>query len=127
MGFVRFVHPDFDRKRAKLWIEKVSREDFTVEMIDRFKFICDRHFPSETLDYDYRTNVELTPYEEGTPLSKVKVIANYRNYKYAEKIKTYEKRLRKIVKYFPIYHGIRDSSEISKINLEAEGKFFLKK
>ena len=124
MGFVRFVSPEFDPERAKLWVKKVAREDFTVEDIDRFKFICDRHFPSETLDYDYRTNLKLTPYGEGTPLSKMKVISNYRNYKYVKNKKTYEKHPQKIVKYYPVYHGIRDKSETAKIDLQ--GKFFKK-
>ena len=125
MGFVRFVSPEFDYERAKLWIEKVSRPDFTLEKIDRVKFICERHFPSETLDYDFRSNLDLTPYEEGTPLGKVMVLSNYQNYKYEKTIKTYEKRPQKIVKYYPVYHGIRDNSETAKIDLE--GKLSFKK
>lgn len=119
LGFARFVDPSTDRNRAQLWVEKLSRPDFTVENISRYSVLCEKHFPDDTLDFDYRTNLELTPLKEGTPLSKVRIQPYYRHTNQEiKKVKTYEKLSKGTLKYVPVYlyHGVR--SEAAKIDFE---------
>ena len=62
--FAKFVSPFCDLKRAEKWVELVGRSDFTVGKITRNIFVCERHFPRSTLDYDYQTNPALEPFKD---------------------------------------------------------------
>ena len=59
--FATFVQPDEDLNRAKDWIKRVNRIDFTIEDIKINKGVCENHFPEGTTDFNYRTNPDLIP------------------------------------------------------------------
>ena len=59
--FANFVKPSFNLERAKKWVKLVGRLDFEVETISGSTFVCQNHFPSDCLDLNYRTNLDLTP------------------------------------------------------------------
>ena len=124
IGFARFVPPSFDEKRAALWVRKVSRPDFGTKNITRFTYVCERHFHPDTFDYDYRSNLQLTPFEEGTVLTKLSCDSSPA--KIQPVWKTYQKKNSKstAVKYFPLYHDIRDND--AKIDLEGKVTFLKK-
>lgn len=60
LRFARFCKPSFDVNRAKLWIQKVNRPDFTLQRVTKYSYICEKHFPVGA-ELDYRKNLTLTP------------------------------------------------------------------
>ena len=112
--FAKFVSPFCDPERAKKWVKLVGRSDFTTGKITRNIFVCERHFPRSTLDYDYQTNPALEPFKDGTPLHyrlqqqfnpqdhiqlSPKVVVSYQR-----------KTLKPKTQVFKLYHGVRDHS-----------------
>ena len=129
MGFARFVPPEFDLERAALWIRKLCRPEFGIGNITRFTYVCQRHFHPDTYDYDYRSNLELTPFEEGTVLTRLTCKSWQPQSSSPSDIqpvwKTYQKKSPKSskVKYFPMYHDVQVNTV--KIDLERKLTFFL--
>ena len=61
LKFVSFIKPSYNLERAKEWVKRVGRLDFEVETISRNTFVCQKHFPPETTDFSYTTNLNLIP------------------------------------------------------------------
>ena len=74
LKWVRFCKPSFDANRAKLWIQKLNRSDFTLQKITQYSFICEKHFPNGA-DLNYRTNLTLTPAAYGEDRNYVLPVA----------------------------------------------------
>ena len=64
LRFATFCKPSFDINRAKLWIQKLNREDFPLERITKYTYICEKHFPRGA-ELDFRKNLSLTPAARG--------------------------------------------------------------
>ena len=90
MGFADFVSPDFDMERAQEWVEIVNRYDFTIEDISENTFICEKHFPRDFLNMDYRTNPILTPFLDARFLVPKIELTEEDAYNQVEGIKTEE-------------------------------------
>ena len=90
--FAKFVSPFDDLERAKKWVKLVGREDFGHGKITRNIFICDRHFPKSTLDYDYQTNPSLEPFKAGTPVNCVQKSSSQPPAKQPKAIVSYKRR-----------------------------------
>ena len=110
--FAKFVSPFDDLERAKKWAELVGRKDFGVGKITRNVFICERHFPRSTIDFDYQTNPALEPFEEGTPLDYVlqQQLKSQDPIQQTPKVSYKRKSLQPRMQVFKLYHGIRDQS-----------------
>ena len=64
LKFAAFVKPTKPEniERAKRWIHLLEREDFCIEKINKDTYICEKHFPEEKKNLDWKTNPNLTPF-----------------------------------------------------------------
>ena len=117
--FAKFVSPFDDLERAKKWVGLVGRKDFHHGKITRNIFICQRHFPKSTLDYDYQSNPALEPFKEGTPLDCVQQLQSQDTKQYPKALVSYKrKRSQPKSKIFKLYHGVRDNSSCNVCRID---------
>ena len=57
--FMPFPKPGNNLKTAKRWVHLCARKEFTIKSINRFTYICSKHFhPGEILDIKVNPNLE---------------------------------------------------------------------
>ena len=57
--FMPFPKPGSNLKIAKRWVHLCARKEFTIKSINRFTYICSKHFhPGEILDIKANPNLE---------------------------------------------------------------------
>jgi hypothetical protein len=61
VNFVQFVSNVKEPRRAKRWVHLCGRKDFTVANINRFTYICTKHFRADVTDLNPRSNPDLEP------------------------------------------------------------------
>ena len=55
--FAKFVQPGVNRNRAIRWAHLMGRENFGIEQVKKWTFVCEKHFPAnEELDY-HKVNI----------------------------------------------------------------------
>ena len=66
--FARFPKPSINKKLAEEWVRRVCRDDFGLKSITQYSWVCHKHFPLDTENFDYRSNGDLVPFREGQAL-----------------------------------------------------------
>ena len=129
LKFARFVKESVDKRRAEEWVSLVARDNFSLKSITQYTFVCEKHFQLNTVDFDYRTNKDLTPFREGTALphylkknqqkktKKFHVLDEHDYYsndfvnKVTKSLQSYEKRDKPKTSTIPIFMGVPVASQ----------------
>ena len=65
--FVKPTNPN-NIERASKWIDLIGRTDFTVTKINKYTYLCEKHF-HEGVNLDWRKNAELEPFQINSEIS----------------------------------------------------------
>ena len=75
--FIPFPKPSVDGKKAERWVYLCGRENFTLDSIQKWTYICSKHFSDGEL-LDWRKNPSLEPYSARKPPRRFPVILKIR-------------------------------------------------
>ena len=145
LKFARFPKQSINKKLAEEWVSRVGRDDFDLNSITHYSWVCQKHFPLDTEEFDYRYNGKLVPYREGVALphylkkneeKKIKKFDVLDDHDYSSKvfinkvtnsIRTYQKtkETKTTAKSKPVPVGVPIASP-EEIKFKGTAKHFLK-